>query len=117
MYFERFSRGYIMSIIVGEEKHILMEKDICIHMSEGIQKIIPPEHVRKILDLIVKNFNSNYKAIFITTTVQGIHEKDNILFLPVSVIDKLFFHNIIATKVETEKHSKKIIHVRLAIEK
>ncbi len=86
-------------------------------MSNGIQKLIPPVYVQKILDLLIKNFNFNYKAIFITTTVQGIHEKDNILFLPVSVIDKLFFYNIIATKVETHKHSKKIIHVRLAIEK
>ncbi len=106
-----------MSIIVDEANHIQVKKDICIHMSDGIQKLILPEHVQKILDLVVKNFNSNYKAIFITTNVQGIHEKDNILFLPVSVIDKLFFHNIIATKVEMQKHSKKIIHVRLAIEK
>ncbi len=106
-----------MSTIAGEEKHILMVKDVCIHMSNGIQKLIPPIYIQKILDLLVRNFNSNYKAIFITTTVQGIHEKDNILFLPVTVISKLFFHNIIATKVETHKHSKKIIHVRLAIEK
>ncbi len=82
-----------------------------------MKKLIPQIYIQKILDLLVRNFNSNYKAIFITTTVQGIHEKDNILFLPVTVIGKLFFHNIIATKVETNKHSKKIIHVRLAIEK
>ena len=106
-----------MSIILERDKGVHLEGDICVHMSEGIQKIIPPEYVQKILELLVKKFESNYKAIFITTTVQGIHEKDNILFLPTSVVDKMFFFNIIATKVDTEKRNKKIIHVRLTIEK
>ena len=104
-----------MSTTIG--KQILMEEDICVHMSEGIQKIIPPEQVQKILKILIKNFNETYKAIYITNTVQGILEKDNILFLPVSIVDKLFAFNIIATKVETKDLGKKIIHVRLTIEK
>ena len=106
-----------MSITLEKVKGIQLDGDVCVHMSNGIQKIIPPEYVQKILELLVKKFESNFKAIFITTTVQGIHEKDNILFLPTSVVDKMFFFNIIATKVVDEKRNRKIIHVRLTIEK
>ncbi|HUU76771.1 MAG TPA: hypothetical protein VMX55_00400 [candidate division Zixibacteria bacterium] len=92
------------------------KEDICIHMSEGIQNIIPPNIIEKLLFLITNYFESDYTTIFIMNTVNKIYQEDNILYLPSSEVDKLFFFNVVATKILTEDRNKKIIHVRLAIE-
>ena len=112
-----FSEAKTLNTAIREKTLLHRKKeDICIHMSEGIQNIIPPNIIEKILFLVTNYFESDFTTIFITNTVNQIYKDNRILYIPVTEVDKLFFFNVVATKIINEDR-KRIIHIRLAIEK
>ncbi|MFW9922972.1 MAG: hypothetical protein ACFFDW_06745 [Candidatus Thorarchaeota archaeon] len=105
------------SIVNGKNTINRGKEDTCVHMSEGIQKIVPPEIVEKLLSIITTIFDEDFSTIFITNSVNKRYYEGKMLFLPVSEIDKFYSLNSVATKIISKDRSKRIIHIRLAIER
>ena len=107
-----------MSNVLFEKESSLQnkKKDVCFHVSDGVQTIVPPQIIEKILLILSNYFQDNYKAIFISPTNKRIYKEKNFLYLPSEIVDRLFFCSIIATRISLENISHEIINLRLTIE-
>lgn len=93
-----FSEARILSTALREKIFLRKKKeDVCIHMSEGIQNVIPPNIVEKILFLVTNYFESDFTTIFIANTINQIYKDNKILYIPVTEVDKLFFFNVVGS--------------------